>query len=102
MKLKCTLEELKDYRDFLKKFRRHVVSEYLKLKEKCTTVDWDDDVYYKFVENMNEIGKEIAEALSAFTSDTQVPLLDELIRRLERYIAISNHFRNNLFFCNHN
>lgn len=92
MKLKCILDELKDYREFLKKFRRHIVSDYLKLKEKCTTVDWDDDVYHKFVENMNEIGDEIAEALSAFTSDNKVPLLDELIRRLEHYIAISNSF----------
>lgn len=92
MNIKCDIQSLIAYRDYIKNFYRNQRAAFVSLKKKCENVSWYDNVYIEVVSEINETASQIAAMLSELFDGTKVRFLDNLIPLVERYLETSKRF----------
>lgn len=92
MKLKCDIEGLEKYRDYIKDYYKKTYASFKRLKKKCESAEWNDEVYMGVMNELNECFRGIAAALSELTDGYNVRMLDELIPLTRKYLMCKSAF----------
>lgn len=86
-KFQCSLSCLEEMQREVRDFCKCQTAEYTALRRKCEQLNWDDANYDKFVDQMNDCGAHLADALERLMSESKkVCLIDEMIPVLKEYV----------------
>lgn len=92
MKFQCRSEDLAAYGEFIVRFYRGQSEKILSLKRKCERVNWNDDVFLRFADEMDECTGNIIESLDMLSDGIKAWLISALCPLVEEYLKTANEF----------
>lgn len=92
MKFQCETKDLSAYGEYISRFCREQAKKSLALKRDCEKTEWNDEVFFRFADDMDRIAENVMSALDMLYDGIKVFMITSLCPLVEEYLKTANDF----------